>query len=74
MEQYAWQSGDGTTLFELEVRTLTIEEAQNKVGALLSENVQCGKHHTPILDQKPRTCVNTAGPDVKKMIQETCDV
>ena len=43
VEQCAWQSGDGTTLFGLEVRTSTIEEAQNKVGALLSESVQCGK-------------------------------
>ena len=29
-EQYAWLSGDGTTLFGLEVRTPIIEEAQNK--------------------------------------------
>ena len=29
-EQYGWQSGDGTTLFGLEVRTPTIEKVQNK--------------------------------------------
>ena len=29
-EQCAWQSGDGTTLFGLEVRTPNIEKVQNK--------------------------------------------
>ena len=36
-EHCAWQSGDGTTLFGLEVRTPTMEEAHNKVETLQSE-------------------------------------
>ena len=42
-QQYTWQSGDGTTLFGLEVRTPTVEEAQDLGEPLQSENVQCVK-------------------------------
>ena len=45
--QDAWQFGDGTTLFGLEVRTPTIEEAQNMGEAVRSAKVQSVKVDTP---------------------------
>ena len=51
-EQYAWQSGPGTTLFGLEVRTSNTEEAQNKGETLQNENVQCAKVATSTLEKK----------------------
>ena len=59
--------GRCTTLGGLEVRTPINEEAQIKGETLQCENVQCLQAGTPILDQKPRKCVNTAGSDVKKI-------
>ena len=74
-EQYAWQSGDGTTLFGLEVRTPTIQEAQNKRETVQSERVQCVKVDTSTLDdQKAWTCVKTPGSYGKNRIKKlvTC--
>ena len=63
LEPYAWQFGDGTTLFGLEVRTPTIEEAQNMRETVRSGKVHSVKVDTPALDQKPWICVKTAGSD-----------
>ena len=62
--------------FGLEVRTSTIEEAQNKEETLQSENVQCVKFDTPTSDnQKTWKCVKTADSAVKRRIKKlvTCD-
>ena len=48
--QSAWQSGDGTTLFGLEVRTTTIEEAQNKESLCRMKKVQWVKIDATTLD------------------------
>ena len=53
------------------MRTPINEEAQNMGEALQCENVPCGNAKRPILDQKFRKCVKTAGSDVKKSIEET---
>ena len=74
-EQYAWQSGDGTTLFGLEVRTPTTEEAENKGETLQSENFQCVKVDTPTLDQKNWKSVKTTDYDLEHRIKKlvTCN-
>ena len=61
--QDAWQFGDGSTLFGLEVRTPTIEEAQNMEENVRSAKFQSVKVDTPTLDQKLSTCVKTAGSE-----------
>ena len=63
MEPYAWQFGDGTTLFGSEVRTPTIVEAQNMREIVRSGKVHSVKVDTPVLDQKPWICVKTSGSD-----------
>ena len=65
-EQYARQSGDGT----LEVRTPTIEEAQNKGETLQSEHVQCVKVDRPTSDQKTWKCVKTTDYDAENRIKK----
>ena len=65
-EQYAWQSGDGTTLCELEVWTPTIEEAQNKGETVQSEKVECMTTETPASDdQKAWKCATTTDSEGK---------
>ena len=63
LEPYAWQFGDGTTLFGLEVRTPTIEEVQNMRKTVRSGKVHSVKGDISALDQNLWICVKTAGSD-----------
>ena len=70
-EQHAWQSGDDTTLFEMEVWTPPCEEAQNKGETVQSEKVECVKTETSVFDdQKAWKCWTTMDSERKSRINK----